>query len=174
MDWRQLIPRGFMVVNPMWFMGDLNWWMVPAFLPMWLTLCCPFFMLARWFHVKVHLSTGLPPLVLRRVLEILTYLATHHSAVASILFHFDLSLVPDYSNSNHQEITKDKGKGKVEGEDLSNLSLNFRRLDIPLILFLKLLSQPLFVRSSAHLEQVGHIFQPCKYMAEQKKKKKNL
>lgn len=108
---------------------------------------------------RSQLVDGLPPLVLRRVLEILTYLATHHSAVASILFHFDLSLVPDYSNSNHQEITKDKGKGKIEGEDLSNLSLNFRRLDIPLILFLKLLSQPLFVRSSAHLEQVMGLIQ---------------
>lgn len=112
-------------------------------------------------YVKVFLSTGLPPLVLRRVLEILTYLATNHSAVASILFHFDVSLVPEYSNPNHPEITKDKGKEKIEGEDLSNLSLSIRRLDIPLILFLRLLSQPLFIRSSAHLEQVGLMLQPC-------------
>ncbi|XP_058209928.1 E3 ubiquitin-protein ligase UPL1-like isoform X2 [Rhododendron vialii] len=103
---------------------------------------------------RSQLVDGLPPLVLRRVLEILTYLATNHSAVASILFHFDVSLVPEYSNPNHPEITKDKGKEKIEGEDLSNLSLSIRRLDIPLILFLRLLSQPIFIRSSAHLEQV--------------------
>jgi len=33
------------------------------------------------------------PLVLHLVLEILTYLATHHSAIASNLFHFDPSLI---------------------------------------------------------------------------------
>ena len=106
--------------------------------------------------MKVCLSTGLPPLVLRRVLEILTYLATNHSAIANILFHFDFSLIPDYSFSKHSEVKKDKGKEKIkEGGDLSNFSVNIQRGDVPLILLLKLLGQPLFIRSSAHLEQVG-------------------
>ncbi|PSR95563.1 E3 ubiquitin-protein like [Actinidia chinensis var. chinensis] len=104
---------------------------------------------------RSQLLDGLPPLVLRRVLEILTYLATNHSAIANILFHFDFSLIPDYSFSKHSEIKKDKGKGKIEeGGDLSNFSVNIQRGDVPLILLLKLLSQPLFIRSSAHLEQV--------------------
>ncbi|GFZ07365.1 LOW protein: E3 ubiquitin ligase-like protein [Actinidia rufa] len=104
---------------------------------------------------RSQLLDGLPPLVLRRVLEILTYLATNHSAIANILFHFDFSLIPDYSFSKHSEIKKDKGKGKIEeGGDLSNVSVNIQRGDVPLILLLKLLSQPLFMRSSAHLEQV--------------------
>ncbi|GFZ12610.1 LOW protein: E3 ubiquitin ligase-like protein [Actinidia rufa] len=104
---------------------------------------------------RSQLVDGLPPLVLRRVLEILTYLATNHSTIANILFHFDFSPIPDYSFSRDSEIKKDKGKEKIEeGGDLSNFSVNIQRGDVPLILLLKLLGQPLFIRSSAHLEQV--------------------
>ncbi|KAA8527075.1 hypothetical protein F0562_008696 [Nyssa sinensis] len=104
---------------------------------------------------RSQLLDGLPPLVLRRILEILTYLATSHSAVADILFHFDPSLVPESSNLRYSEIKKDKGKEKIgEGGDISNSLVNSQNGDVPLVLFLKLLSQPLLVRSIAHLEQV--------------------
>uniref|UniRef100_A0A5B6YM25 HECT-type E3 ubiquitin transferase n=1 Tax=Davidia involucrata TaxID=16924 RepID=A0A5B6YM25_DAVIN len=104
---------------------------------------------------RSQLLDGLPPLVLRRILEILTYLANNHSAVADILFYFDHSLVPESSNLKYSEIKKDKGKEKiVEGGDLFNSLVNSQNGDVPLILFLKLLSQPLLVRSIAHLEQV--------------------
>lgn len=93
--------------------------------------------------------------MLRRILEILTYLATNHSAVANILFHFDPSVVPECPNLRCSAIKNDKGKEKiVEGGDLASPLGNFQTRDVPLILFLKLLSQPLFLRSSAHLEQV--------------------
>ncbi|KAL7249065.1 hypothetical protein ACSBR1_011264 [Camellia fascicularis] len=108
---------------------------------------------------RSQLLDGLPPLVLRRILEILTYLANNHSAVANILFYFDPSLVPEYSNLEHSEIKNDKGKEKIEGGDLSNPLGNFQRGDVPLILFLKLLSQPLFLCSSANLEQVMGLIQ---------------
>ena len=103
----------------------------------------------------MYSSTGLPPLVLRRILEILTYLATNHSAVANILFHFDPSLIPEDVKPRYSEIKKDKGKEKIgEVGELSNPSGSFQTGDVPLILFLKLLSQPLFLHSSALLEQV--------------------
>ncbi|KAA8523540.1 hypothetical protein F0562_009963 [Nyssa sinensis] len=116
-----------------------------------------------------QLLDGLPPLVLRRILEILTYLATHHSAVADILFHFDPSLVPDPLNPKYSETMKDKGKEKiVEGGDLANPLVNSQQGDVPLILFLKLLSRPLFLRSIAHLEQVMGLLKVIIYAAASK------
>ncbi|XP_068643121.1 E3 ubiquitin-protein ligase UPL1-like isoform X2 [Aristolochia californica] len=97
---------------------------------------------------------GLPPLVSRRILEILTYLATNHIAVANILFYFDApspSECPNLAQSNDKE----KGKEKMEEEMLESS----QKGDIPLILFLKLLNRPLFLRSSAHLEQVMGLLQ---------------
>lgn len=95
----------------------------------------------------VLVYSGVPPLVLRRVLEILTYLATNHSGVASLLFHFDGSNLPDFAYMNNSEGKYGKGKDKVIGESSKNE-------DVPLKLLLRLLSEPLFLRSIAHLEQV--------------------
>lgn len=53
------------------------------------------------------------------------------------------------------ETKRDKGKEKIVGGDSSNPSRSSNKRDIPLVLFLKLLNQPLFLRSIAHLEQVG-------------------
>ncbi|KAK6947097.1 HUWE1/Rev1, ubiquitin binding region [Dillenia turbinata] len=100
-----------------------------------------------------QLLDGLPPLVLRRVLEILTYLASNHSAVANLLFYFDPSISLDSSSPRESEIEKDEGKEKLM-EGASDLHETSQRLDVPLILFLKLLNRPLFLHSSAHLEQV--------------------
>lgn len=91
----------------------------------------------------------------RRILEILTYLATNHLAVANILFYFDIPSAPESLSPVHLETKKERGKEKIiDGMttlDQPDISLN---RDIPLILFLKLLRRPLFLRSSAHLEQV--------------------
>ncbi|XP_068637077.1 E3 ubiquitin-protein ligase UPL1-like isoform X2 [Aristolochia californica] len=97
---------------------------------------------------------GLPPLVSRRILEILTYLATNHIAVANILFYFDAPCTSETPNML-QSKDKEKGKGKMEEEMLESS----QKGDIPLILFLKLLNRPLFLRSSAHLEQVMGLLQ---------------
>lgn len=106
------------------------------------------------YHVFI---AGLPPLVFRRILEILTYLATNHSAVAKMLFHFDQS-IPDSSSSSVVHING-KGKEKViEGEPSPKPS-GTQAGDIPLVLFLKLLNRPLFLRSTAHLEQVMGLIQ---------------
>lgn len=93
-------------------------------------------------------------MVLRRILEILTYLANNHSAVASLLFFFESSLIPESSSMKCSQTKKGKGKEKVLEGDQSSTVGCFVKGDIPLILFLKLLSQPIFLRSIAHLEQV--------------------
>lgn len=94
----------------------------------------------------------------RRILEILTYLATNHSAVAKMLFHFDQSIIPDSSRPVNVH-TNEKGKEKViEGGPSLNPSRSQTGV-VPLVLFLKLLSRPLFLRSNAHLEQVMGLIQ---------------
>ncbi|XP_026392926.1 E3 ubiquitin-protein ligase UPL1-like isoform X1 [Papaver somniferum] len=110
-----------------------------------------------------HLD-GLPPLVSRRILEILTYLATNHPEVAHILFYFDHRLVTDSPISVDDK--NDKGKGKlIEGTDVPNQLEASQAGDIPLILLLKLLSRPLFLRSNAHLEQVMGLLQVVVFKA---------
>lgn len=112
--------------------------------------------------------SGLPPLVLRRVLEILSYLATNHSAVANMLFYFDPSLVPESSSPKHSESTKDKGKAKVFEGGASVDSGDCQDGNVPLILFLKLLNRPLFLRSTSHLEQIMSLLQVIVYTAASK------
>ncbi|KAG5154879.1 hypothetical protein AAZX31_05G122700 [Glycine max] len=107
---------------------------------------------------RSQLLDGLPPLVFRRILEILTYLATNHSAVAKLLFHFDQSIIPD-SSCPVKVHMNEKGKEKViEGRPSPNSS-GAQTGDVPLVLFLKLLNRPLFLRSNAHLEQVMGLIQ---------------
>ncbi|KAK1310386.1 E3 ubiquitin-protein ligase UPL1 [Acorus calamus] len=102
---------------------------------------------------RSQLLDGLPPLVSRRILEVLTCLATNHISFANLLFYFDSSLVPESAiTTRHENNEKDKGK-TVEGLSGSGLETS-QKGDIPLILFLKLLNRPLFLRSNAHLEQV--------------------
>ncbi|KAG8636924.1 hypothetical protein MANES_15G059000v8 [Manihot esculenta] len=116
---------------------------------------------------RSQLLDGLPPLVLHRILEILTYLATNHSSIANMLFYLDPSIVPEHASPNYLEGKMDKGKEKIEGggdqpEPVVNVD------DVPLILFLKLLNRPLFLRSSAHLEQVMGLLQVVIYTAASK------
>ncbi|KAI3496711.1 hypothetical protein L1887_39084 [Cichorium endivia] len=116
---------------------------------------------------RSQLLDGLPPLVLRRVLEILTYLATNHSSVANLLFYFDSSLVPESLNLKYHDKKNDKGKDKVvEGGEISQLAGSDG--DIPILLFVKLLNQPLFLGSIAHLEQVMGLLQVVVYTAASK------
>ena len=102
----------------------------------------------------LSLFVGVPPLVSRRILEILTYLAKHQSLVASLLLHFETvtSLEGKFEVS---EQVMEKGKEKVEDEMMEESSGSNLKGQIPLILLLKLLNQPLYSRSSAHLEQVA-------------------
>ncbi|XP_051125493.1 E3 ubiquitin-protein ligase UPL1 isoform X2 [Andrographis paniculata] len=116
---------------------------------------------------RSQLCDGVPPLVLRRVLEILTYLATNHSGVSSLLFHFESSNVPEVTPTNHSEV-RNEGDTAIEGQHDLGRSRGLQKGDIPLILLLKLLSQPLFLRSIAHLEQVMGLLQVVVYAAASK------
>lgn len=143
---QQSILRGFMVVSQMLFMVNHSCRMVVHSS---LNFCLIFSLLYLYF---LCIITGLPPLVLRRILEILTYLATNHSSVANMLFYFDLEAFPENLSSTFME-TK-KGKEKVVAGLLSSNLKNCRAGIVPLVLFLKLLNRPLFLRSVVRLEQV--------------------
>ncbi|KAJ1697814.1 hypothetical protein LUZ63_006326 [Rhynchospora breviuscula] len=88
-------------------------------------------------YAQPQSPTGLPPLVLRQLLEILKFLASSHPAVADILSCSD----PQSSNS----VEKDGEEDKIVNSDSR---------ETPLMLFLKLLNTPLFLRSRVYLELV--------------------
>lgn len=98
---------------------------------------------------------GIPPLVSRRVLEILTYLARNHSVVANLLLYMEpLGQLGGASTEVSSHKGKEKGKAKVV--EVSGDASEKRKMkgESPLVLLLKLLNQPLYSRNSAHLEQV--------------------
>ena len=151
MVYRQLIPKGFMVANQMLFMVGHSCLTVMLSSDIFAPFCICFPYLTFDFVVAI----GLPPLVLRRVLEILTYLALNHSSVANMLFHYDPSILFEPLSRKNLETKKDRGKEeKIMDGDASKSLGNSQEGDVPLILFLKLLNRPLFLHSTAHLEQV--------------------
>lgn len=92
--------------------------------------------------ITLFLVIGVPPLVSRRVLETLTHLARNHPLVAKLLVELRLP-----QPSPMESPSSDRGKGVmvVDEEHKGQASL---------ALLLSLLSQPLYLRSIAHLEQV--------------------
>lgn len=90
-------------------------------------------------------------MVSRRILETLTYLARNHPSVAKILLQFRLPHPTLLEPEN-----ADQGRGKavmvVEKDEMD--SSENQEGYISLSLLLSLLSQPLYLRSIAHLEQV--------------------
>ena len=89
------------------------------------------------------LLIGVPPLVSRRVLETLTYLARSHPNVAKLLLFLEFPC-PSSCRSEH-----DQRHGKAVFVDGGEEQKSFA-----LVLLLTLLNQPLYMRSVAHLEQV--------------------
>jgi len=88
---------------------------------------------------------GVPPLLSRRILETLTYLARHHPYVARILLQFRLHH-PSVRQPDNANVAR--GKAVVVVEDETNAGY------ISIAMLLGLLKQPLYLRSIAHLEQV--------------------
>ncbi|KAF7064261.1 hypothetical protein CFC21_070622 [Triticum aestivum] len=101
-------------------------------------------------------SDGVPPLVSRRVLETLTYLARNHPNVAKLLLFLQFPCPP----TCHTE-TLDQRRGKAvlveDGEQQSAFAL---------VLLLTLLNQPLYMRSVAHLEQLLNLLEVVMLNAE--------
>lgn len=94
--------------------------------------------------------------MLRRIIEILTYLARNHLAVASMLFYFDFSLLRELSSPSHTDAKLHKGKEKIV-EGASSDGCQIQDGDVPLVLFLKLLNRSLFSRGTTHFEQVSDV-----------------
>ncbi|KAI9106855.1 hypothetical protein K1719_022383 [Acacia pycnantha] len=83
---------------------------------------------------------GVPPLLSRRVLETLTYLARNHPHVARFMLQFRLS----------EPGTDSRGKSVAIVEDEECISI---------AMLLSLLNQPLYLRSIAHLEQLLNLLE---------------
>ena len=87
----------------------------------------------------------MPPLVSRRILETLTYLARNHPQVAKLFLHLQLPRISvDYPDQRHGKAVA------VMDDDLSG-----KKGDYPVNLLLGLLNHPLYLRSVSHLEQAS-------------------
>eukprot|EP00850_Spirogloea_muscicola_P009963 SM000057S18393 [mRNA] locus=s57:350840:368215:- [translate_table: standard] len=105
-------------------------------------------------YVRPQLYEGLPPLVSRRVLDILAYLARHHPKVAQLLLYLSPSL-PESPSRKAAVEGRDKGKAKAtEGQVAEEEQRDDSENQIPVVLLFKLLRQPMYSQSSSHLEQV--------------------
>ncbi|XP_044510273.1 E3 ubiquitin-protein ligase UPL2-like isoform X2 [Mangifera indica] len=93
---------------------------------------------------------GVPPLVSRRILETLTYLARNHPFVAKILLQFRLPLAALREPENIDEV---HGKAVMVDEPCE-IGRKQQEGYISVMLLLSLLNQPLYLRSIAHLEQL--------------------
>ncbi|XP_044475509.1 E3 ubiquitin-protein ligase UPL2-like isoform X2 [Mangifera indica] len=93
---------------------------------------------------------GVPPLVSRRILETLTYLARNHPSVAKILLQFRLPLPALQKSENIDEV---HGKAVMIDEPCE-IDRKQQEGYISVMLLLSLLNQPLYLRSVAHLEQL--------------------
>ncbi|MCL7039483.1 hypothetical protein MKW94_010086 [Papaver nudicaule] len=96
---------------------------------------------------------GVPPLVSRRILETLTYLARNHPNVAKLLLQLELPRSP--ARELHGS---DQGRGKavmvMEEDDKQH-----QEGDASIVLLLSLLNLPLYLRSIAHLEQLLNLLE---------------
>ncbi|CAF2040693.1 unnamed protein product, partial [Brassica napus] len=123
--------------------------------------------LAQQQAQRVHQShelEGVPPLVSRRVLETLTYLARNHIYVAKILLQSRLSL-PSLQGS----VPSDKARGKAVVVSDDHMSRTQQEPEsVAFALLLSLLNQPLYLRSVAHLEQLLNLLEVIIDNAERK------
>ncbi|GMH04119.1 hypothetical protein Nepgr_005958 [Nepenthes gracilis] len=116
-------------------------------------------------YSRPQLFDGVPPLVSRRVLETLTYLARNHPAVAKILVEFRLP-VELYDESENLQHAHGKALMVVEDEYVKRRQHQEEKLSIALLLHL--LNQPLYLRSIAHLEQLLNLLEVIIDHAESK------
>ncbi|KAE9458821.1 hypothetical protein C3L33_09258, partial [Rhododendron williamsianum] len=113
---------------------------------------------------------GVPPLVSRRVLETLTYLARNHPYVANILLQFKL---PQPLQQESENLDKARGKAVMVLEDDVAEGNSQQEGYFAVALLLSLLKQPLYLRSIAHLEQLLHLLEVIIDYAESKSSSSN-
>ncbi|KAM6543817.1 hypothetical protein CsatB_008264 [Cannabis sativa] len=110
---------------------------------------------------------GVPPLVSRRVLETLTYLARNHPYVAKILLQFRLPFPVLQESKN--SVDKKSGKGVMVVEENCQNKTENQDGYLCAVLLLSLLNQPLYLRSISHLEQLLNLLDVIIDKAETKK-----
>ncbi|KAF8377410.1 hypothetical protein HHK36_030787 [Tetracentron sinense] len=102
------------------------------------------------------MQAGVPPLVSRRILETLTYLARYHPSVAKVLLQLELPQrpvqEPESSNKAHGKAVMVIEEDEIERKQL-------QKGDFSIVLLLSLLNQPLYLRSIAHLEQLLNLLE---------------
>ncbi|KAF9687431.1 hypothetical protein SADUNF_Sadunf02G0092800 [Salix dunnii] len=113
-------------------------------------------------YSRPHSFDGVPPLLSRRILETLTYLARNHPYVAKILLQFRLPL-PALGETENTEQARGKAVMIVK-EDRKQHEEGY----IAIALLLSLLNQPLYLRSIAHLEQLLNLLEVIIDNAENK------
>lgn len=94
---------------------------------------------------------GIPPLLSRRILETMTYLARNHPNVAKLLLHLELPRVSVWEPSRPDQA---RGKAVMVIDEEETETKQQQRGDYSIVLLLSLLNQPLYFRSISHLEQV--------------------
>ncbi|KAH6837954.1 hypothetical protein C2S53_000423 [Perilla frutescens var. hirtella] len=104
---------------------------------------------------------GVPPLVSRRALETLTYLARNHPLVAKLLLQFRLPQLKESLSSDDK-----RGKAVM----LLDEQNEYPEGQASFTLLLSLLNQSLYLRSVAHLEQLLNLLDVIIDYAERKSK----
>lgn len=94
---------------------------------------------------------GVPPLVSRRALETLTYLARNHPLVAKLLLEFKLPQIIIRESPYSDE---KRGKNVMVHDESMSEKQECQEGQASLTLLLSLLNQSLYLRSIAHLEQL--------------------
>ncbi|KAL0906611.1 hypothetical protein M5K25_025120 [Dendrobium thyrsiflorum] len=111
-------------------------------------------------YSRPQFSDGVPPLVSRRVLETLTFLARNHQYVAKLLLHHEVSGL-----GVSQVGTSNQGRGKAIMEEDKPEGM-IGKGDFSIVVLLRLLNQPLYMRSVAHLEQLLNLLEVIMIHAE--------
>ena len=101
------------------------------------------------------MPAGSSPLVSRWVLEILAYLATNRLSIVNLLFYMEPYSTLESSYRTTLELKKAKGKEKHLGKMIFSWYLDgSQKGEIPLVVLLKILSQPHLIWRGSQLEQV--------------------
>ncbi|KAF6160653.1 hypothetical protein GIB67_019593 [Kingdonia uniflora] len=106
-------------------------------------------------YSRPQFSDGVPPLVSRRILETLSYLARNHSYVAKLFLQLEMPKLHD-----QESLVSEQSRGKevmIIGDEIERTQT--RKGDFSIILLLTLLKQPLYLRSIAHLEQLLNLLE---------------
>ncbi|KAK1316020.1 E3 ubiquitin-protein ligase UPL2 [Acorus calamus] len=107
-------------------------------------------------YSRPQFCNGVPPLLSRRILETLTYLARNHPYVAKFLLHM---VLPQPATPNSLNAEQDRGKAVMIMEEDQSERLLQQKGDTSIVSLLSLLNQSLYLRSVAHLEQLLNLLE---------------